>query len=221
MNLSQLNQLPVTLQAMISCKNLAAGQILFTQSEPAAAIFILKSGQMQLVNYTEDGQQINHYSIRAGESFAEVVLFCGHYLCTAIANESSQVLVLPKEPFLMALKQDSNLATAYIEQLVQRLHENKILLELRSIRSAQKRVLHYLQLNVQADGITIHLDRPLKEIAENLGLTPEAVSRSLKQLDQEGKINRSKRKVVLRKKIAKLDSNHGDSNSSPINLRAT
>ncbi len=221
MNFSQLNQLPAELQAMVSFKELTAGQILFAQHEPAEAVFVLETGQIRLVNYTEDGQQINHYSVRADESFAEVALFSKCYVCTAIAVIPSRVLVFPKRPFLTVLKTNPDLAEAFMQHLALRLHESKILLELRSIRSAQGRVLHDLQLNVQADGHTVNLDRPLKEIADDLGLTPEALSRALKQLHKEGKINRRKRKVTLRKDFSELDSNHGSSNGGPINSRTT
>ncbi len=69
MNVAQLNQLPVAIQSMVSIRDLAAGQILFAQHEPAEAFFILESGHIQLLNYTEDGVQINHYGVRPGESF--------------------------------------------------------------------------------------------------------------------------------------------------------
>lgn len=221
MKLAQLNQLPAALQALLSCKDLVAGQTLFAQHEPAEAIFILEAGSIQLLNYTDDGQQVNHYSVRVGDSFAEVALFYEHYLCTAIAQAPSRIVVLPKRPFLDVLNADAALATTFMQQLAQRLHESKILLELRSIRSAQKRLLHYLHLNVQADGMTVDLDRPLKAIAEDLGLTPEAIARALKQLHREEKINRRKRKVTLRKEFAKLDSNHRRSPLSPIDFKAT
>ncbi len=217
MNLSQLDQFPVELQVLASVKDLVAGQILFTQNELVEAVFILESGHIQLLNYTEEGQQINHYSVEAGESFAEVALFYEHYLCTAIALAPSRVLVLPKPPYLLALRSHPDVALALMARLAQRLHESKILLELRSIRSAPKRVLHYLQLKVQADGITVTLDCRLKEIADDLGLTPEAISRALKQLHKEGKINRSKRKITLHKEFPELDRNHGRLPGQPLN----
>lgn len=206
---------------MVSFKDLVVGQILFAQHEPTEAVFILQSGQIRLVNYTEDGQQINHYSIRVGESFAEVALFHEHYVCTAIASAPSRVVILPKQPYLIALKQHPDLAVTFMAQIAQRLHESKILLELRSIRSAPKRVLHYLQLNVQSGSMTVTFDRPLKEIADDLGLTPEALSRALKQLHKEGVIHRRKRNVTLRKEFFKLDSNHGSSNASLLDFRTT
>jgi CRP/FNR family transcriptional regulator, dissimilatory nitrate respiration regulator len=200
MNLSLLNQLPTQLQSMIALKDLAAGQVLFAQQETADAVFILESGYIQLLNYTEDGQQVNHYRVRAGESFAEVALFYDQYVCTAIAHRPSRVLVVPKQPYLALLRSEPDTAIALVMRLAQRLHENKILLELRSIRSAHKRVLHYLHLNVQTDGSTVDLRFPLKEIADDLGLTPEALSRTLKRLQREGTISRVKRKITLRNK---------------------
>lgn len=219
MNFSQLNQLPAELQVIALVKDLAAGQILFSQNEVAEAVFILESGYIQLLSYTEDGQQINHYGVRVSESFAEVALFYEYYVCTAIATIPSRILILPKQPYLLALRSHLDVAEAFMTGLVQRLHENKILLELRSIRSAPKRVLHYLRLNVQSDGITVTLDRPFKVIADDLGLTPEALSRTLKKLHKEGMIHRIKRKVTLRKEFPKLDSNHGNYAAKSIDFK--
>lgn len=166
MNRLQLHQLPAELQAVASFRNLETGQVLFDQGEPIEAVYILESGCIQLLNYTEEGLQINHYSVRPGESFAEVALFHERYVCTAIANLRSRILVLPRSAFLKALKVHPDLAEIFMAQLAKRLHESKILLELRSIRSARRRVLHYLQLNVQPDGITVNLDTPLKDISK-------------------------------------------------------
>jgi CRP/FNR family transcriptional regulator, dissimilatory nitrate respiration regulator len=219
MNRLQFNQLPSALQAAVSYKVLATGEILFNQREPVEAAYYLEIGQIHLVHYTEDGELLHHYTVRAGESFAEVALFKEHYLCTAIADAPSRVLLLPKQAYLAALKTDPMLAIAFMEQLAERLHETRLLLQLRSIRSAQKRVLHYLQLNVQADGRTVPMERPLKEIADDLGLTPEALSRALNQLQKQQVVNRMKRKVVLCKESSKLDPNQGKSHASSIDCK--
>jgi CRP/FNR family transcriptional regulator len=197
MNRLRFDQLPIDLQALTSFQQLDTGQVLFAQHEVVQAAFILESGKIQLVSYTEDGQQIHHYTVWAGESFAEVALFHERYLCTAIASTPSRVLALPKQAYLAALKAHPLLAEMFMAQLAHRLYDSKILLELRSIRPAHKRVLHYLRLNVQADGVTVKLDRPLKEIADDLGLTPEALSRTLNQLHAQRMINRRKRIVTL------------------------
>lgn len=209
MNFLQLNQLPTALKSAVYYRDLKKGEILFTQSHQAESIFMLESGSILLLNYTGDGQQVNHYTAKEGELFAELVLFKDVYLCTAIANSPSQVLVLPKQPFLNALNQSSELAEAFMAQLAERLHESKLLLELRSIRPAYRRVLHYLRLRTPVNETAVILDRPLKDIAGDLGLTPEALSRALAQLQKAGEITREQRMITFCKDQSRIDSNHG------------
>ncbi len=197
MNPLPLNHLPLDLKSVLYHRDLAVGEILFTQGEPSEAIFVVELGCILLMNYTDHGQQINHYSVRAGEMFAELVLFKDSYVCSAIASAPSRVLVLPKSAFLRALNPTTDLAAMFMAQLAKRLHESKLLLDLRSIRSAPQRVLHYLRLMSPAPDQTIVLDRPLKEIAYDLGLTPESLSRALKHLQGAGAITRKQRQITF------------------------
>ena len=197
MNFAQFDRLPAELRAVAYYRDLKDGEILFTQNDRAAAIFMLEVGSILLLNYIEDGGQVNQYTVKAGELFAELILFKDVYLCTAIATATARVLVLPKQPFLDAIAQSPELTQTLMAHLAQRLHESKILLELRGMRSARKRVLHYLRLLIQADEKTIVLDRPLKDIAADLGLTPEALSRALTQLQNGGEITRQQRKITV------------------------
>jgi CRP-like cAMP-binding protein len=66
----------------------------------------------------------------------------------------------------------------------------KITLQLRGIRSAQERVLNYLQIMAQPGTGIVRIDRPLKQVARDLDLTAETLSRVLTQLVAEGAIRR-------------------------------
>jgi CRP-like cAMP-binding protein len=68
--------------------------------------------------------------------------------------------------------------------------------ELRNIRSANDRVLHHLHLSASKDGAVV-FDRPLLEVAEDLGLTHEAYYRTLAGLARAGAIERRGRKIRL------------------------
>ncbi|NJR66856.1 MAG: Crp/Fnr family transcriptional regulator [Leptolyngbyaceae cyanobacterium CRU_2_3] len=201
MNSLRPEQFPADLQALIEYRELANGQTLFYKGDLTQAAFWLETGQLRLLHYTPDGQAVNHYRIRAGESFAEVALFINVYDCTAIAEAPSRVALLPKQFILEALGQSPDLAEMMMKQLAWRLHQAKILLELRSIRSARDRVLHYLKLSAEqlsdqlSDQLFVHLDQPMKRLAEDLALTPEALSRALTQLETEQIISRQKRMV--------------------------
>jgi CRP/FNR family transcriptional regulator, dissimilatory nitrate respiration regulator len=73
-----------------------------------------------------------------------------------------------------------------------------LLLELRGIRSARARVLHYLRVMTPNDEKILNLEQPLKEIANDIGISPEALSRTLTQLQNEGILTRIKRRIIFR-----------------------
>jgi CRP/FNR family transcriptional regulator, dissimilatory nitrate respiration regulator len=198
MNSFKIEQLSAELKSAATYHNLANGEILFCQNEPAKAIFVVESGGIKLIHYTCNGKTVNHYSVKPGEYFAEVALFNEIYVCTAIAEKSTRVISFPKRLFLISLENDFNLSRIFTEQLAQRLHQTKILLELRGIRSASDRVLHYLHIMTPANKKILNLEQPLKDIANDIGISPEALSRTLTQLQNKGILTRIKGKIILR-----------------------
>lgn len=197
MNFSNFDQLPTALQTVVTQQTLTIGQALFHKGEPADTVFVIQFGRIRLLHYTESGQIVNHYQVNPGELCAELVLFIETYACTAIAEELTQVLVFPKQAFLKALQQDSDLAIAFMAQMAYRLHLTKTMLEVRGIRSARERVLHYLRFVMPTDQNSVLLKQPLKNIAYDLGISPEVLSRTLTQLEIEEVILREKRRITL------------------------
>ena len=70
-------------------------------------------------------------------------------------------------------------------------------IEQRNIRSARERVRNFLALNVGADRRTVALRGTLKDLAAELGLTHEALYRTLAVLERAGEIRRAKGKITL------------------------
>lgn len=198
MNILTSQQLPPELQISLTTLSLNPGQLLVQQGEPAESIYFLESGRIRLVSFAEE-QIITHYFINPGESFAETALFSEEYTCTAIAEVPSRVSVISKQRFLESLYGSASLTELYIRQLTQRFVNLKAILELRSIRSARERILRYLTLNAQADGVTVNLPQSIKDWASELGLAADVVSRVLGQLHDEGTITRRKRQITLNK----------------------
>jgi CRP/FNR family transcriptional regulator, dissimilatory nitrate respiration regulator len=115
------------------------------------------------------------------------------------AEAPSRVVIFPKQPFLNALQQDITLSTKMMEQLARRLNQAKTIITTRSIRSARDRVLHYLQIAAQPNLNTVVLELPLKKIAEEIGISPEAFSRVLGELQREGIILRKNKRIIFSK----------------------
>jgi CRP/FNR family transcriptional regulator, dissimilatory nitrate respiration regulator len=195
MNVLNSKPLLMLLQGAIAYRDLVNGQTLFYQGDRAESVFVVESGKVRLAHFTHEGKVIQHYDAVAGESFAEAALFNSIYDCAAIAAIPSRVMVLPKEMLLKTLEQQPTLAMEVMAQLAKRAYDTKVLLNLRSIRSPRDRVLHYLQLVAQSNKVS--LERPFKDIAEEIGIAPEVFSRALSSLEQEGVISRSQRDIDL------------------------
>lgn len=198
MYLSIPDSLPPVLQAAATYQELVAGQVLFHQRDRALAIFAVEIGRLRLVRYTSEGRLVIFQVPGAGESFAESALFSDVYNCEAVAEVPSRVIVYPKQLLLTVLHDYPDMVFAFMERLSRKSQSLKIRLELQSILSARERVLQYLLVTAQPGETTVNFERPLKDIASELGLTPETLSRSLTRLEREGVIIRTPGQITLR-----------------------
>jgi len=60
----------------------------------------------------------------------------------------------------------------------------------------------YLDFNAEADGRTVNMRGQLQDIAGELGLTREALYRTLASLERAGAIDRAGTRIVLKKSLA-------------------
>lgn len=189
-------KLPAAIQNHATYENIGSGQILFQQEEATKSIYFLIEGKLRLISLTQE-RIINYYFIQPGESVAEIALYADNYFCTAIADLPSRLAVIDKEVIRQALIDYPDMANLYMNQLTYRFKTVKTLLNLRSIRSARERLLQYLTRQVEPSSQTLILKRSLKDIALELGLSAETLSRTLSNLQKDGVITRRQRSITL------------------------
>ncbi len=179
-------------------RELAAGELLFRQGDPAAAIYRVERGRLRLIRRTVDDHLVILHTARRGEFFTEAALFAETYHCDAVAAAPSRVRVYPKPKVMEALRADPALAEAFMARLARQLHDLRARMELRNIRSARERVLQYLRL-CAGHGRTIVIDGQLQDIAAEIGMTREALYRTLAVLEAEGHLSRTETAILLQK----------------------
>jgi CRP/FNR family transcriptional regulator, dissimilatory nitrate respiration regulator len=194
---SELKQRFSALQAAATSRTFTAGQFLFHKGEPATAIFSVISGRVKLVRYLADGLQVTLQVARAGESFGEAALFSEAYHCDAVADIPTKIAIYPKQAVLQLLQDSPESALEFIALLTKQVQLLRSQLELRNIHSARDRTWQYLLLLIEPGQTAISFDRPLKDIASDIGLTHEAFYRTLAQLEAEGYLTRCKRQIQL------------------------
>ena len=169
---------------------LGNGETLFRQGDAPLGLFEVASGRIRLVRFGSNGGETHLYTAREGEIFAEASLFSATYHCDAIAAQASSVRFYPKAAILAALDVDRGFARDFMATLARQVMSLRMRLEQRDIKSAQDRLMHYLEVNAEAGGQTFRLEGALKDIAAEIGLSHEALYRTMKQLEIAGRISR-------------------------------
>ena len=181
-----------------SRRRLDPGEAVFRQGNRARALFGVVSGRVRLLRHTAEGSTVVAAVAGPGETFAEAALAAGAYRCDAVADLASVVERFPADAVRRALATDPALAERWIVLLCGQVRWLRARVELRSIRSARDRVLAHLRLIAPGAGGPAWDVRPLKDLAAEVDLTPEALYRTLAALARDGAIGRAGRAITLR-----------------------
>ena len=191
--------LPATVRKAAIVRRLRAGQSLFRQGSQAGGLYEIVSGRVRLARVDRSGREIVLHSASAGETLAEASLFSPTYHCDATAVTDAVVRLYPRAALLSELERDQKAAKAFMAMLARQVMSLRTRLEQRNIRSARERVWHYLALNAGTDGRTVSLKGTLKELAAELGLSYEALYRTLGDMANTRDIERQGRTIRLAK----------------------
>ena len=189
--------LPAAVRAASVERRLKAGEVLFRLGDKTAGVCEIVAGRVRLARVDRGGHEIVLHVAGPGETFAEASLFAGHYHCDAIDSTNAVVRVYPKTAVLAVFDKDAKAARAFTATLARQVMNLRTRIEQRNIRSARERVRHYLALNAGIDGRTVELTGTLKDLAAELGLTHEALYRTLAALERSGAIKRGNGRIVL------------------------
>ena len=178
-------------------RKLAAGQMLFNQGEAAIGLYEVVSGQVKQVRTDPEGRDVVVGIAGPGELIAEGSLFSKTHDCAATALTNAIVRLYRKAFLLAELERNPRVALAFMAMLVGQILNLRVRLERRSIHSARDRVRHYLAAHVGGKERTVALPSTLKDLAAELGLTHEALYRTLSDMSAKGEIARQNGKIRL------------------------
>lgn len=152
---------------------------------------------MRLRRNLEDGATVAVHTALAGDSFAEAALFAEHCHCDAVAEIASILRVYPVPPLRQRLTTDAQAAFGFARFMAAQVRDLRWRVELRNVRSAETRVMAWLTARSQDSPATVASNQPWTEIAHEIGLTREALYRTLARLEAQGRIRREKGRTVL------------------------
>lgn len=178
-------------------RTLARGEILFRQNDAAVGLYEVEEGQVRLVRVDQTGREAVLHIAGPGDLIAEASPFAEIYHCGAMAVTDARLRLYPKGALLMEFQRNPEAIAGFAARLAHELMALRTRLELRNIRSTRERVKTHLTLNTGADGQTVALRGTVKDLAAEIGLTHEALYRTLSRLEAEGAIIRRKGAIIL------------------------
>jgi CRP-like cAMP-binding protein len=189
--------IPAAVRAAGIERSLKAGQALFRMGSRTAGLYQVVAGSIRLVRVDHSGREVVLHTATAGETLAEASLFSPTYHCDAIAATDSVVRLYPKAALLNEFERDPAVAREFAAMLARQVMNLRTRLEQRNIHTARDRIRHYLALNTGEDGRTVVLHGTLKNLAAELGMTHEALYRTLADMASDGEIKRDKKTIRL------------------------
>jgi CRP/FNR family cyclic AMP-dependent transcriptional regulator len=195
------------LKKLLDCKTVRVvppEHVIFYQGESPHTVCLICNGLVKLTRTESDGKPVIVGLRRTGWLLAAAPLLGENYASTAETVTRSKLCFIPLEKFRHSM--DTNaLFSQWVTMIFSKeVYSSVLSIGERSCLSGRKRLEKFLREIVQNlnTGITdkaVKLPIPLKhwELAQLLALTPQHLSRLIKQLENEGIIRRKNGWLVL------------------------
>lgn len=185
-----------------------AGETIFNEGDSAVGFFIVLSGLVKVYKLSEKGdEQILHF-VKLGESFAEAAIFSGTtFPASASCLRDSQLLFLPKDEFVELLKERSDVALRMLGSLSLWLRRLVSTVEALSLKDSKERLIASLcglpPQHSEIAGFDFQVQLPMKknQLAMNLGIANESLSRIFRSLQDKGLIKVQGRTIHYKEKL--------------------
>jgi len=166
------------------------GEVLFRQQQVADYFYLLASGDIKLYRLSPEGAEKVIELIRAGQTFAEAVMFMAGsvYPVNAQALTESRLIRVEMVMFRTLLEDSPQSCLKILGHMSKRLHGTVQEIEQLTLQNAKMRVVQFLLRELPNDASTSHKlqwSAPKTVIASRLSVRPETFSRILQQLIQE------------------------------------
>ena len=184
-------------------ERLGKGEVLFHRGDNAQHFYFLESGQIELSLLSSNGQKKVIEVVGHHRTFAEAVMFMreGNFPVTAEALTDSVLVRVGNEAYRDVLNASPDACFRLLSDVCRHLHARVREIEHLTIQNASSRLSSYLLdhiTDVRGDEATVHLDLPRQVIASRLSVTPETLSRLLRQLVDEGILTVEDRFIFVR-----------------------
>ena len=171
-------------------RDFKAGDFVFRDNTEVSHIYFVRSGEIRVQRNLSNGQELVFFRVKEGSAVDEMALFLTKHPYTAVASVDSTLLLAQKPRMLELLRSKPTFMEQFFGCLASRYTESLMLRELASLRSADDRILMWLEWRAIMGERELDLAGRMGGLGAELGLTRESVYRSLARLEKRRLIKR-------------------------------
>lgn len=185
-------------------RNFSAGELVFSEGEPCAGMYVVESGHIRIFKSSTDGREQVLSIDGPGGSVAELPVFDGgSYPASVSAIDHATLLFISKQDFQALVLAHPQVALKVLRVVGARLRKLVGIIEELSFTTVRHRLAAYLVRLAQregtktAEGVEVTLPASNQELASQIGTVRELVSRNLSRFQAEKFIQMDGRRVVI------------------------
>lgn len=190
--LSTLNEIE---KQSIILKIIKKDEIIYEEGETCKEICIVKRGKIKISSFLENGQEIIFNVLRDGDLFGNNLIFSSNpqYKGDVISLEESELYLIRKEALINILQSNKSFLIDYLQRQSDFGKSLNGTIKLLTFNNAIDRLYYFLEVNNN------NLEyKTITDLANELYLSREVLSRLLSKLKKEGEI------IVKDKHIIKM-----------------
>ena len=170
------------------------GETLFFENDTCTKIGIINSGLVSIKSYFSNGKEVVYNTLKDGQMFGNNLIFSSnpHYRGDVVAEQESEIFFINKESLKDILQNDAEFLNTYLTEQSDFSKTLNLKIKLLTIPSAADRLIYFLTINknqIQYKSIT--------KLANELYLTRESLSRTIKKLKDNNTIKVVRKKITL------------------------
>jgi len=183
-------------------KRFKPGEMVIGEADPIKSFFVVISGQLKLYRSSAEGKEQTLQLLGPGDPFGLCTAFAtDSFPASAMAIEESAILLIPGTVMEATARKEPVLLFNIIQILSQRLKDSMELIESLALKEIPERLASFLRQesakNKTDKNIVVQLTISQRELAKILGATPEALSRALRKMANEGILYASGREINI------------------------
>lgn len=192
--------LTAKLRPLAVVRRFGRGQFLFAAGDPADGFYVLQSGEVRVTKMDDRGREVEIARLGPGDILGEAAAFAAkEFPLYAQAARESTALFLAKAVILRAIESDPGLAGEFIVLLARKCLALNKRIESLGLLTVKQRLAQYLLSQCSGLGrCQVTLPMTKGDLAKLLGTINETLSRTLKQMKEEGMIEVQGTRILIK-----------------------